>query len=162
MLSGETAFTITSHHIAQYAVYLRKQERTINTVKKYVHDVNSLMTFLNGQPVTKAAVIAWKEHLSDACTPAAVNSMLAAANSFSRFMGWSKLSVRPLKIQRPRFCDENREMTRAECSFGGRCPAAGKRAAGPASPDSLRCRHPGVRTPIDYCGIGGPGPDGSQ
>lgn len=52
--------------------------------------------------------------MSDACTPATVNSMLASANSFSRFMGWSKLSVRPLKTQCPRFCDENREMTRAE------------------------------------------------
>ena len=59
------------------------------------------MMFLNEQPITKAAVIAWKEHLSNTYTPATVNSMLAAANGFFHFMDWSKLSVRPLKIQRP-------------------------------------------------------------
>ena len=110
----EAALTVTADRIAQYAVYLREQEKAENTVKKYVHDLHSLMSFLQGQAITKGAVIAWKEHLADTYTPATVNSMLAAANSFFRFMDWPKLSVRPLKVQRPLFCDENREMTRAE------------------------------------------------
>ena len=114
MPSQEAALTITSSRIAQYAAHLQEQERTKNTVKKYVRDLNSLMMFLNGQPIAKAAVTAWKEHLSNTYTPATVNSMLAAANGFFHFMDWSKLSVRPLKIQRSLFCDENREMTRAE------------------------------------------------
>ena len=114
MFSQETTFTITADHIAQYAAHLQEQERAKNTVKKYVHDLHDFMAFLNGQPITKGAVIAWKEHLADTYTPATVNSMLAAVNGFFHFMDWPKLSVKPLKVQRPLFCDENREMTRAE------------------------------------------------
>ena len=114
MFRQEAAFTITSGHIAQYAAHLQEQERAENTVKKYVHDLHSFVAFLDSQPVTKGAVIAWKKHLADAYTPATVNSMLAAANGFFHFMGWPKLSVRPLKVQRTLFCDESREMTRAE------------------------------------------------
>lgn len=114
MFSQEATFTITADHISQYTAHLQELERAKNTVKKYVHDLNDLVLFLNGKAVTKVDVIAWKEHLSDTYTPATVNSMLAAVNSFFQFMGWPKLSVMPLKVQRPLFCDENREMTRAE------------------------------------------------
>ena len=114
MFSQETALSITVSHIAHYASYLQEQERAKNTVKKYVHDLHDFIAFLNGHPITKGAVIAWMEHLADTYTPATVNSMLAAVNGFLRFMDWSKLSLRPLKVQRPLFCDENREMTRAE------------------------------------------------
>lgn len=82
MFSQEAAFTITADHISQYAAHLQEQERAKNTVKKYVHDLNDFMLFLNGKAVTKVAVIAWKEHLADTYTPATVNSMLAAVNSF--------------------------------------------------------------------------------
>ena len=114
MSSQETVFAITADHIAHYAAYLQEQERAKNTVKKYVHDLHGFMAFLNGQPITKGGVIAWKEHLADTYTPATVNSMLAAVNGFFHFMDWPKLSVKPLKVQHPLFCDENREMTRAE------------------------------------------------
>ena len=114
MFSQETAFTITNGQIAYYAAHLREQERAENTVKRYVHDLRDLMAFLDGRPITKGAVIAWKERLADMYAPATVNSMLAAANGFFLFMDWPKLSVRPLKVQRPLFRDESREMTRAE------------------------------------------------
>ena len=114
MPSQETAFTINGNHIVQYETYLREQERAKNTVQKYVRDLHAFMAFLDGQPATKGAVIAWKEHLADTYAPATVNSMLAAVNGFFHFMDWPKLSVKPLKVQRPLFCDENREMTRAE------------------------------------------------
>ena len=52
--------------------------------------------------------------MADTCAPTAVNSMLAAVNGFFRFMDRPRLSVRPLKVRRPLFRDENREMTRAE------------------------------------------------
>ena len=74
MFSQEAAFTITADHISQYAAHLQEQERAKNTVKKYVHDLNDFMLFLNGKAVTKVAVIAWKEHLADTYTPATVNS----------------------------------------------------------------------------------------
>ena len=38
----------------------------------------------------------------------------AAVNGFFRFMGWKDIAVKLLKIQKALFCDERRELTRAE------------------------------------------------
>ena len=46
--------------------------------------------------------------------PATVISILAAVNGFFRFMGWKDIAVKLLKIQKALFCDERRELTRAE------------------------------------------------
>lgn len=86
MFSQETAFTINADHIAHFKAHLQEQERAKNTVKKYIHDLHAFIAFLDGQPVTKGTVLAWKEHLADTYTPATVNSMLAAVNGFFHFM----------------------------------------------------------------------------
>lgn len=111
---SNTLYRITSECICRYAVYLREQERAAHTVQKYVHDLGELAAYLDGQTVTKAALIEWKEQLTAAYAPATVNSMLTAANGFFAFMGWRDLSLRLLKIQKTIFCDESRELTRAE------------------------------------------------
>lgn len=72
------------------------------------------MGLAGGPPLTKAALIEWKESLSASRAPATVNSMLAAVNGFFRFMGWKGIAVKLLKIQKALFCDERRELTRAE------------------------------------------------
>lgn len=105
---------ITTGHIDRFTCYLREQERSPATIQKYTHDLTALTEYLDGGPLTKAALIGWKEHLKETCSPASVNSMLAAVNSFLRYMGWQELAVKPLKIQRPLFCDERKELTRDE------------------------------------------------
>lgn len=79
---SNTLYRITSECICRYAVYLREQERAAHTVQKYVHDLGELAAYLDGQTVTKAALIEWKEQLTAAYAPATVNSMLTAANGF--------------------------------------------------------------------------------
>ncbi len=59
-------------------------------------------------------MIGWKEALSADHAPATVNSMLVAVNGFLRFMGWHALTVRLLKIQRPLFREEQRELSKDE------------------------------------------------
>lgn len=105
---------ITAALIDRYALHLREQERAPATIQKYVHDLTSLLEYLSGQPLTKAALIAWKEQLTATHAPASVNSMLAAVNGFFSFMGWKELAVKSLKVQRSPFCDEGRELTRGE------------------------------------------------
>ncbi|MCI9214121.1 MAG: tyrosine-type recombinase/integrase [Oscillospiraceae bacterium] len=105
---------ITTSHIDRFTCYLREQERSPATIQKYTHDLTALTEYLDGGPLTKAALIDWKEHLTETYAPASVNSMLAAVNSFLRYMGWPELAVKPLKIQRPLFCDERKELTRNE------------------------------------------------
>ena len=84
------------------------------TIRKYVHDLAALLDYLDGAPITKAALIGWKEELSAAHAPATVNSMLSAANSFLRFMGCQELAVKPVRIQKSPFRDERRELSRDE------------------------------------------------
>lgn len=105
---------ITTGHIHRFTCYLREQERSPATIQKYTHNLTALTEYLEGEPLTKAALIGWKEHLTETYAPASVNSMLAAVNSFLRYMGWQELAVKPLKIQRPLFSDERKELTRDE------------------------------------------------
>lgn len=107
-------YDLTDKAIRRYALHLREQERAPATVQKYVQDLTALWDWLAGRPLTKAALIEWKESLSASRAPATVNSMLAAVNGFFRFMGWKGIAVKLLKIQKALFCDERRELTRAE------------------------------------------------
>ncbi len=106
--------TLTATQIACYANYLYEQERAESTIRKYRHDLAALLAYLGTAPLTKTVLIGWKEHLLQSHAPSSVNSMLAAANSFFAFMGWPELKLRPLKIQKALFCDEQRELTRSE------------------------------------------------
>ena len=112
MKEKRRSFTVA--HIRIYAAHLREQERSPATIQKYTHDLSALLEYLQGGALTKAALIGWKEELAAAHTPATVNSMLAAVNGFLRYMGWHALTVRLLKIQRPLFREESRELSRAE------------------------------------------------
>lgn len=107
-------YTLTNTLIQRYAGYLQEQERAGATIQKYVHDLTALLDFLDGGPLTKAALIDWKAQLIEAHAPATVNSMLAAVNGFLSFLGWRELAVKLLKIQRSPFTDANRELTREE------------------------------------------------
>lgn len=106
--------TLTAENIRSYAQYLREQERSSATLQKYVHDLHILAEYLDGKPITKAALIAWKEELTGAYAPASVNSMLTVANGFLRFMGWQASTVKLVKIQKALFLDDHRELTRNE------------------------------------------------
>lgn len=100
--------------IERFAAYLREQEKSISTIQKYKRDLTALCTFLHGNPVTKIALIEWKEYLTTQYAAASVNTMLAAVNTFLNFSGWMDCKVKPLKIQKNLFCREEKELTREE------------------------------------------------
>nr|WP_325178954.1 tyrosine-type recombinase/integrase [uncultured Oscillibacter sp.] len=114
MRNREAAFMVTARQIKQYEAYLQEQERAGNTVRKYVHDLNVMLAFLDGRPLTKAALIAWKEQLVSSYSPSTVNSMLTAVNGFLAYMDRREFAVRLLKAQKTLFRDEERELTRGE------------------------------------------------
>lgn len=107
-------YRLSGEDIARYAVCLRERERADHTVEKYVRSLRALGRWLDGRDLTKAALVEWKGALTETYAPASVNSMLASVNSFLAFMGWRELTVRPLKLQRAIFRDEERELTRSE------------------------------------------------
>lgn len=105
---------LTPELIERYADCLQESEKAGNTVQKYRRDLTALWKWINGRQLEKSVLIEWKEHLGAVYAAASVNSMLAALNGFLQFMGWQELTVRPLKIQKNLFCDEERELTKEE------------------------------------------------
>ena len=106
--------TLTTTLIERYAAHLRERERSAATVEKYIRDLNVLRVWLDGAPLTKEALLEWRGRLTENHAPASVNATLAAVNGFLAFLGWEELKVKPLKIQKSLFLDENRELTRGE------------------------------------------------
>lgn len=105
---------ITAASIQNYAAYLQENERSAATVESYTRALRELLKFMGESPLTKAALVAWKQQLVGQYAPATVNTMLAAVNGFVKFMGCPALAVKSLRIQRSLFLEERRELTRAE------------------------------------------------
>ena len=106
--------TLTPTLIKGYAAHLRERERSAATVQKYVRDLNALRLWLDGATLTKEALLEWRARLMENHAAASVNAALAAVNGFLSFQGWEELKVKPLRIQKTLFLDENRELTRGE------------------------------------------------
>lgn len=100
--------------IKAFAGYLRQEEKSENTVAKYVRDLRQFYHFLDGNRLTKEMVLSWKEALVAEYAPSSVNSMLAAVNSFLDWENLKEMRVKPLKIQREIFAKPEKELTREE------------------------------------------------
>lgn len=111
---ANTNRTLTAARIKRYLSHLREQERSPATIQKYAHDLKALSRWLMGEPATKAALLEWKQRLSEFYAPATVNAMLTAVNGFFRFLGWKELPMKLLRLQKNLFLEESRELTRQE------------------------------------------------
>lgn len=106
---------LTEKIITDFSAYLKSEEKSQNTVEKYLRDVRAFATYLNGVEVTKEAVIAYKtELLSESYATRSVNSMIASLNSLFSFLGWTDCRVKSIKLQRQIYCPEEKELTKAE------------------------------------------------
>ena len=85
--------------VRDYENYLVEEERSRNTITKYMRDLKSYFIFLQGEAVTKESLVCWKEKLTQTYLPASVNSRLAAVNGFLEWAGYPQYRVKPLKIQ---------------------------------------------------------------
>lgn len=101
--------------VAAFERMLIEDEKCRSTRKKYVRDVNALLSYLGGPGcVTKASVIAYKQHLTSRYAVATVNGKLASINSFFKKLGWYDCVVKSLRVQQSAFRLPERELTKAE------------------------------------------------
>lgn len=106
---------LTSEAITQFGNHLRTEEKSQNTISKYMHDVREFCIYAHGDQVTKETVTAYKNYLIEEDYAArSINSMLASVNSLLSFLGWSDCKVKSLKLQRQIYCPEEKELTKAE------------------------------------------------
>ncbi len=107
--------TFTKDSIKAFGDWLKSEEKSENTVEKYIRDASAFMGYLAGASVTKEAVIAYKNKLvAENYAVRSINSMLASLNSLFSFLGWHDCRVKSMKVQRQVYVSQERELTKAE------------------------------------------------
>ena len=101
--------------IRRFTRHLETSEYARGSVEKYLRDVRAFASWADGRAVTRELAARWKEHLlAEGLQPVTVNSKLAALNRLSIFLGWKRLHVKYLRVQRKLFRSRDRELTREE------------------------------------------------
>lgn len=106
--------TITNSAIKAFEKHLKDDEKSENTVAKYLHDLYYFLNFTQGKPIDKSMMLEYKTVLGERYALASANSMIAAVNAFLRFMGWMDCCIKQFKVQKKAFCSEEKELTKAE------------------------------------------------
>ncbi len=106
---------ITNKIIQQFEKHLRMEEKSQNTIDKYIRDVNAFAEYLCGKAVSKEIAIAYKQHLQNrGYAVRSINSIIASVNALFGFIGLYDCRLKSLKLQRQIFCPEEKELTKAE------------------------------------------------
>ena len=105
---------ITNNITKDFKLYLYEEERSNNTIEKYMRDIRFFREWLQGRSIDKSVVIGYKKELCEKYSVKSVNSMLSSVNTFFVFMGWYDLKVKTLKIQRRIFADKSKELSKTE------------------------------------------------
>ena len=105
---------ITSKAIKDFQICLYEEERSDNTIEKYMRDVRLFREWLQDRSIDKSVVIEYKKEICQRYAVKSVNSMLSSINAFFVFMGWYELKIKTLKIQRRIFADKSKELSKAE------------------------------------------------
>ena len=106
---------LTSEAIQNFKKYLRKEEKSKNTIEKYIRDILAFMDFTGEDEISKETVTAYKSNLiSKNYAVRSINSMLASLNSLFSFLNWMDCRVKSIKLQRQIYCPEEKELTKAE------------------------------------------------
>lgn len=106
---------LTSEAIQSFKKYLREEEKSENTIEKYIRDILAFMDFAGEDKISKETVIAYKDKLfSESYAVRSINSMLASLNCLFSFLSWMDCRVKSIKLQRQIYCPEEKELTKAE------------------------------------------------
>ncbi len=95
--------TITREAALKYIEYLKEMERSPRTIEKYTHDIERFSDFVGDMDLTKGIVLCFKDNLRKGMSPVSANSVLAAVNSFLKFLELPQFCVKAFKIQRRLF-----------------------------------------------------------
>lgn len=106
---------ITQVMLEEFQTQLKAEEKSTNTITKYLRDVKKFLVFLEeNKEITKELVISYKQYLKDCYMLSSANSMLASINSFFKWAGWFDCVVKPFKVQHESFRAADRELSREE------------------------------------------------
>lgn len=105
---------ITNQTINSFKNHLIENEKATATIEKYMRDIHLFVEYATDKILDKPLVLEYKTSLEQTYAIRSANSMLAALNSFFRFLGWYDLCVKQFKVQKEAYCSEEKELTKAE------------------------------------------------
>ena len=105
---------LTNEQLNAFYAYLLREEKSSETIKKYMHDVRDFAAYAGDTEITKDVVLAYKQELVRKYAARSVNSKLASISSLLSFLRWEDCKVKILKIQRQVYQSEEKELTKAE------------------------------------------------
>lgn len=100
--------------LSAYRSYLENQEKSANTIEKYVRDVRSFLSFTGMENPPKELVLQYKHGLKERYKLSSANSMLMAVNSYLKYKGRKECCVSAFRQQRKMFSEESRMISRKE------------------------------------------------
>lgn len=100
--------------LVAFEKHLFEEEKSANTIQKYLRDLRFFYRWLDGKAFDKTTLLAYKKHLCEHYAPKSVNSALSSLNAFFGYMHWYELKIRTLKIQRRIFADSQKELSKSE------------------------------------------------
>lgn len=105
---------ITNQVLNAFEQNLIENEKAQATREKYMRDIRFFSEYIADRILDKVLVLDYKASLEQTYAIRSANSMLAALNSFLRFMGWYDLCVKQFRVQKEVYCSEEKELTKAE------------------------------------------------
>lgn len=106
---------ISNKIIQQFEKHLRMEEKSQNTIEKYIRDVTAFAEYLGVNTVSKENAISYKQHLQDnGYAVRSINSIIASLNALFLFLGDAHLKLKSLKLQQQVYCPEEKELTKEE------------------------------------------------
>ena len=106
--------TLSDEQIKLYRNYLVEEEKSEATVKKYIFDIMSFQSWLDGAELSKNKILEYKAYLLERYSVSSVNSMISSLNSFFTYLGWFDFKIKTIKIQRQIFSSNEKELTKSE------------------------------------------------
>ncbi len=105
---------LTDEHIKEFEEYLLNEEKSSNTVSKYIRDIRFFKAWAGEKPINKHLVLEYKKYLCERYAPASVNSMISSINALFAFSGQYELKIKALKIQRRIIASNEKNLTKSE------------------------------------------------
>jgi len=93
--------------LKEYEDYLFQKELSGGTISIYKRQAELLLTYLDGRPVTRKEMIAYKNHLIGQNRKVSTTNLhIVAANSYIKYAGYADCTIRTCRLQKNR-CLEN-------------------------------------------------------
>lgn len=86
-----------------FGKWLRQQEKSGNTVEKYMRDARHFLEYLKGEEISPGAAIQYKEYLKSHYKISSVNSMVIAMNCYFEISGKGRMLCQNLPGAAPDF-----------------------------------------------------------